>query len=155
MVATITFEPFPSAQLAAWLKTMLVRYIDERVLAGESVDEAQQNANASKERLYPNGSPAPGHQIGRLRSQGQAVGALWIGPTANDPDQWWVWEIVIDEEFRGRGFGRQAMLLAEEIARTNGASTIGLNVFGHNKTARSLYLSLGFVESSVQMRKAL
>jgi ribosomal protein S18 acetylase RimI-like enzyme len=62
---------------------------------------------------------------------------------------------MIDEEFRGLGHGRQAMLLAEELARSEGASTIGLNVFGHNQVARSLYSSLGFRETSVQMRKDL
>ncbi len=62
---------------------------------------------------------------------------------------------MIDEEFRGRGYGRQAMLLAEELARTNGASTMRLNVFGHNNVARRLYWSLGYQETSVHMRKAL
>jgi ribosomal protein S18 acetylase RimI-like enzyme len=47
------------------------------------------------------------------------------------------------------------MLLAEELARSHGATTIGLNVFGQNHIARGLYTSLGYREQAVQMRKPL
>ena len=63
--------------------------------------------------------------------------------------------MVIDEEFRGRGLGRKAMVLAEELARAHGAVTIGLNVVAHNRVARDLYTSLGYEDTSVQMRKTL
>lgn len=43
----------------------------------------------------------------------------------------------------------------EQLARAAGATTIGLNVFANNVVARSLYSSLNYQESSVQMRKAL
>jgi ribosomal protein S18 acetylase RimI-like enzyme len=152
---TITFVPFPPADLDAWLKNTLIRYIDERVAAGDSLAEAEANAHASVEHLFPHGSPAPGQLIGHLVSSRQTIGYLWIGVAGTDPGRWWVWDIMIDDEFRGRGHGREAMLLAEELARREGASTIGLNVFGHNQVARSLYSSLGFRETAVQMRKDL
>jgi hypothetical protein len=47
------------------------------------------------------------------------------------------------------------MKLAEQLALQNGASSIGLNVFAQNHVARNLYLSLGYEESSIAMRKAL
>lgn len=61
----------------------------------------------------------------------------------------------IEEQFRGRGLGRQAMLLAEDLARASAATSIGLNVFAHNVQARNLYSSLGYQEASIQMRKDL
>jgi ribosomal protein S18 acetylase RimI-like enzyme len=63
--------------------------------------------------------------------------------------------VKVEEEFRGQGYGRQAMLLAETLAREEGALTLGLNVFGHNQVARGLYSSLGYHETAVQMRKTL
>lgn len=66
-----------------------------------------------------------------------------------------MWDVVIDEDQRGRGLGRQAMLLAEELARQGGATTFGLNVFANNVVARNLYTSLEYEETSVQMRKPL
>jgi len=61
----------------------------------------------------------------------------------------------IPPEQRGHGFGRQAMLLAEKLAGEHGATTIGLNVFAENVAARSLYASLNYEETALQMRKPL
>lgn len=130
-------------------------YVKERMAAGDSQEEAEANASVSFERLLPGGCPAPGQLIGRVHSGGQPIGFLWIGPAGPDPQRWWVWDIIVDDDQRGRGYGHQAMLLAEHLARAAGATVIGLNVFAHNVVARSLYASLGYEESSVQMRKTL
>ncbi len=150
-----TFDPLADADLASWLAQTQQTYVTERVASGDTLAEATANANANMERLFPGGRPAPGQLVGRVVCDGGPVGELWVGPAGNDPQRWWVWNIEVDEGHRGKGYGRKAMLLAEQLARTNGATTLGLNVFGHNHVARSLYTSLGYAESSVQMRKAL
>ena len=155
MAEMITFEPFPPADLSEWIHNTTTRYIEERIAGGDSRVEAEASANASAERLFPKGSPAAGQLVGRLMSSKQAIGSLWIGWAGADPQRWWVWDVMIDEEFRGRGYGRQAMQLAETLARREGATTIGLNVAGRNHVARSLYSSLGYQETATQMRKAL
>jgi ribosomal protein S18 acetylase RimI-like enzyme len=87
---------------------------------------------------------------------GTGVGIVWIGPRMGaPPDRYWVFDVEILPEHRGRGLGRQAMLLAEEAARSLGATELGLNVFGQNAVARSLYESLGYQTTAVQMRKPL
>ena len=149
------FEEFAPAELASWLERNKSGYIAERVAAGDTLAEATTNADASMERTFPSGSPGPGQLAGSVSYEGLRVGELWIGPFANDPQRWWVWSVEIDEAQRGRGLGRKAMVLAENLARANGASSIGLNVFAQNRVARSLHQSLGYEESSVQMRKAL
>jgi GNAT superfamily N-acetyltransferase len=54
---------------------------------------------------------------------------LWIGPHATEQiSAWWVWDIAIDADQRGKGFGREAMLLAEDRVREHGGPTLGLNV---------------------------
>jgi len=68
---------------------------------------------------------------------------------------WWVWDVVIDPEHRGQGYGRAAMQLAETYAHARGARTLGLSVFGFNSAARGLYESLGYETTSVKMRKHL
>ncbi len=47
------------------------------------------------------------------------------------------------------------MLLAEAEARSHGMTSLGLNVHGQNKVARSLYDSLGYDVMSLQMKKPL
>ena len=51
--------------------------------------------------------------------------------------------------------GREAMLLAEGEARSHGMTSLGLNVHGQNKVARSLYDSLGYDVMAQQMKKPL
>jgi ribosomal protein S18 acetylase RimI-like enzyme len=152
-VDELRFDPFDPPDLAEWLVRTNSEYIQERVSAGDTPEEASANAEASLGRAFPSGSPAPGQFAGRLVWGGQRIGELWVGPLGSDPERWWVWDVRVDEPFRGRGLGRQAMLLAEELARTNGAVSIGLNVFADNTVARTLYASLGYRESSVHMRK--
>lgn len=154
-MSDVTFEEFDAAELATWLERTRGPYIDERVAAGDTVAEATANAEQSMERTFPGGKPARGQLSGWVSYEGARVGELWVGPYGDDPSRWWVWNIEIDEPHRGKGLGRKTMLLAEELARSHGATTIGLNVFAHNQVARGLYTSLGYDETSVQMRKAL
>jgi ribosomal protein S18 acetylase RimI-like enzyme len=81
---------------------------------------------------------------------------LWLGePTDGEAESLWVFDIEIDPEHRGRGLGRDTMLLAEEEARRLGRTRIKLNVFARNAVARALYLSLGFEAMAIQMSKAV
>ncbi len=151
----VRFEAFDPTALAEWLVGTRASYVAQRVEAGDSPDEAEVNATRSLDQFVPGGSPAPGQLIGQVRLGDETVGRLWLGPAGPDPERWWIWDIAIHEDLRGRGLGRQVMLLAEELARSNGATTIGLNVFGQNHIARGLYTSLGYREQAVQMRKSL
>ncbi|HUJ67148.1 MAG TPA: GNAT family N-acetyltransferase [Acidimicrobiales bacterium] len=154
-MSDVTFEAFGPAQLASWLERSRSDYISERMSAGDTLAEASANADASLDRTFPDGSPGPGQLVGWISHNGVHAGELWIGPFGDDPRRWWVWNVAIDEERRGLGLGRKAMVLAEELAAANGATSIGLNVFAHNGIARRLYQSLGYEETSIQMRKSL
>jgi ribosomal protein S18 acetylase RimI-like enzyme len=61
----------------------------------------------------------------------------------------------VDEKYRGRGYGKQAMLLIEEKARELGLKSIGLHVFGVNQAARNLYEAVGYEITSLNMKKVL
>jgi ribosomal protein S18 acetylase RimI-like enzyme len=150
-----TFEPLDASQLTAWLARSRAAYIGERVASGDTAEEATASADAALERSFPRGAPAPGQLVGRASVGGEPVGWLWVGPVGSDPTRWWVWDIEIDEQARGHGHGRKVMILAENLGRAHRATSIGLNVFAHNTVARELYASLGYAETSVQMRKTL
>ena len=66
-----------------------------------------------------------------------------------------IFDIRIDEKFRGKGYGKQAMSLIEEKARELGLKSIGLHVFAVNNVARNLYESVGYEVSSLNMTKKL
>lgn len=124
--------------------------------SGDSAEQAAAHAAESMDRYFPQGIPAVGHYVYSVYSGEEAIGFLWIGPHPNGlASGWWVWDIAIDEEQRGRGFGRETMELAERQVRDLGGEVLGLNVFGFNTAARGLYESLGYETVAVRMSKKL
>ena len=144
------------ADVAEYLTDARDSYCENLIAAGVPAAVSAKTADETFERCFPGGRPAAGQHVYRVERGGQKAGVLWIGPqSATEPQRWWVHDIVIDEAMRGQGLGRQAMLLAEEEARARDSIELGLNVFGHNKTAVALYLSLGYEMTSMRMRKPL
>ncbi|RPE76147.1 MULTISPECIES: GNAT family N-acetyltransferase [unclassified Frondihabitans] len=152
---TISLQPMPPQRLAPWLDHTAASYIESRMKAGDSRDQAVANSDASLACTFPLGKPAPDQHPFNVLADGEIVGILWIGVIDPASKGWWVWDIEIDEAHRGRGHGRAAMELAERAPKELGAATLGLNDFGYNTVARALYESLGYTTTSVQMKKPL
>lgn len=126
------------------------------VHGGQDHAAAQRKADADMAAVLPRGLETPGHTIFMVEADGTPVGRLWLAERELGGRRvLYVYDISIDDEQRGHGYGRRAMLLAEDEARVGGLMRIELNVFGGNDVARGLYRSLGYVETGVQMAKDL
>ncbi|WP_433663596.1 GNAT family N-acetyltransferase [Nocardia sp. CA-128927] len=149
--------PMDPRRLPTWLEHSRDEYAKDFVAVGQTLEDAYRHADESLASSFPSGTPRPRHTVfDVLDETGANVGYLWIGPdTSDNPDAWWIWDITIDEDKRGQGFGRKAMLLGEEYARSQGAQTLGLSVFGFNTGAQHLYKSLGYETTSIKMSKKL
>ena len=152
-----TLRPIDAARLPDWIDRSATEYARDLIAEGKKPEEAARYAAAGMAESFPNGRPSAGHAVfDVVDDAGAVVGYLWIGPdTSGDPGSWWIWDVLVEPEQRGRGLGRQAILLGEEYARAQGARTIGLNVFAFNTSARRLYESLGYEATSMRMRKRL
>ena len=64
-----------------------------------------------------------------------------------------LYDLWVDPDERGRGYGRAAMEALEAEARSRGLPVVEFNVWGGNAVARSLYRTLGYEERSVFMGK--
>ncbi|QIK62869.1 GNAT family N-acetyltransferase [Leucobacter viscericola] len=149
--------PLTSEEFPGWLTKSQTEYQSDLVATGLSPAESLARAAQSIQGAFPEGSPHPTKAVFHLiDNEGSVVGYLWVGrDQSDDPTSWWVWDIFVEPSYRGRGFGRVGMQLAEEYAVSHGATTLGLNVFGFNHAARGLYESLGYETTSVKMRKTL
>lgn len=115
--------------------------------------EAEEKATNDHAAVFPDGRPLDGHHLFAIEDEhGAAIGRLWYADRKTDV---FLYAIELDESARGRGYGREAMQALEALARERGTASIWLNVFGGNDVARSLYRSLGYVESAVHMSKRL
>jgi ribosomal protein S18 acetylase RimI-like enzyme len=64
-----------------------------------------------------------------------------------------IYDIIIFEEYRRRGYGEATMLAVEEKVREQGLNSIALHVFGHNHAAKTLYEKIGYEITDINMMK--
>jgi mycothiol synthase len=55
-----------------------------------------------------------------------------------------IYMLGVDPDYRGRGFGRQLLLVGLSYLRSKGLRVVQLTVDRENKAARALYKSVGF-----------
>ena len=156
-MSEVTLRPMTAAEYAVWRPDAIASYARDMAEAiGDPPDVTLQRANAQFPTLLPDGLDTGGTWLMTiLDGAGHTVGAIWIGPHPNNPAWAFVWDIKIAEQHCGRGFGRAAMIAAEQLAASNGRAEIGLNVFGFNEGAQQLYSSLGYRVVSTSMTKSL
>jgi ribosomal protein S18 acetylase RimI-like enzyme len=126
--------------------------------AGLSQQEAEEKATHDHAALFPGRKPqADQHMFVVEDDAGEPVGHLfWAKRSApGSGPRAFLYQIQIDEPFRGQGYGREAMELLEAEVRGAGLPGVDLNVWGRNDVARSLYRKLGFEERAVFMTKEL
>jgi GNAT superfamily N-acetyltransferase len=144
------------SEISAFADREQEHYIAERVASGEAPEHARAQAEQQWEQYFPAGRAREGHRHYRVLDGDDAVGQLWLGPPPDGkPGAEWIYYVEVDEAMRGRGYGRSAMLLAEQDARDHGAVEMGLNVFGPNAVARRLYESVGYEATAINMVKQL
>jgi ribosomal protein S18 acetylase RimI-like enzyme len=151
----LRLRPATQAEFDYWLPQAEAGYAEQIIASGAmSPEAAREKARRDTERVFSAGLGTPGQLVFRVIAQDLPVAWLWLAvPGPDDPTMAWVYNVVVDEAYRGRGYGRQTMLLAEQEARAQGMTSIGLNVHGKNIVARSLYDSLGYEVTAQQMKK--
>jgi len=66
-----------------------------------------------------------------------------------------IFDFVIEEAFRGRGYGKQVLTVMDEKLKSMDTESVALHVFGDNVTAQELYKKTGFEITGIHMRKKL
>ena len=139
-------------EFVAWLPLLRDDYAEDLVRDyGMSADKARAQAVAEID-----GHRSAEHSVFVIEVEREPVGHLWLVEhrDAYEPTLV-VYDIDVDESYRGRGYGKAAMVFAEEEARRRGLTRIALHVGARNDGARNLYRSLGFEENEVAMSKPI
>lgn len=145
-------------EFAAWLPQMSDSYAQAMVDDGGMTPEAaREKSVADIGHLFPDARPSADQFVFVLEADGERVGELWLAEREDMSRRpcFFVYDVHVDEAHQGRGYGRAAMLLAEDEARRRSLGRVALNVFGRNEVARRLYRSLGYEENAVAMSKTL
>ncbi|WP_406181468.1 GNAT family N-acetyltransferase [Streptomyces sp. NBC_01006] len=145
-------RPMTQAEYEVWLVAAIEGYAADWTTRGMPQEAARAKAVADHERALPHGLATEGTTLAVLEADGVRVGHVWAAPNGEGA---YVFDVAVAEEHRGRGHGRDLMLLAERAALAGGHRVLGLNVFAGNTPALRLYESLGYRTTNVNYAKDL
>jgi ribosomal protein S18 acetylase RimI-like enzyme len=150
----ISLRPMPEGAYPAFRTAANAEYVQALVKSGLPYEEARDRCRKQVAELLPQGMKTPDHHFREVMKDGLRVGAIWFSVTPR-LRRAFLFDIVIDPEWRGQGIGREVMGLLEDEARELGAADLGLNVFKANEVAWRLYESLGYQVDSARMVKRI
>lgn len=121
---------------------------------------ARERTRHGTARFLPDGLDTARHHLVVAENEaGEVVGNAWVGP---DPRQAagigsaaWLYDINVFPEYRRHGYGSAILTAAEALIRSDGCTSLGLNVAGDNDAAIALYQSSGYTVTTMSMRKGV
>ena len=141
------FEPY--------LERGIREYADDHVRNGNwTVEESLERSRREFEHLLPDGVNSRDQFLYSIvYEKGEnKIGWLWV--QVKDQKAF-IYDFVIDEGFRGQGFGKQALVALDEKIKSMDVQSVGLHVFGDNITAQELYKKMGYQITGIHMKKIL
>ena len=151
--------PMTEAEFTAYLAGAIKNYADEKVKAGNwPAEGALGSSKRDYLNLLPEGVASKDQHLFSLKDtdMGKTVGMIWfaVQEQAGQPTAF-IYDFSVDEAFRGRGYGKAALVGLEQKVSVLGVTSISLHVFGHNRAAWALYEKLGYKVTNVNMTKRL
>jgi RimJ/RimL family protein N-acetyltransferase len=155
----IRLQPMKETEYQEYLAVAIADYAQEHVKAGRwNAENALQSATQEYQQLLPDGLHTKNQYLFTIVDEQTEtkVGMLWFAATerANEPAAF-VFDVIVYEPYRRRGYGEQAFHALETKVREMGLKKISLHVFGHNYAARAMYEKLGYIATNVTMSKSL
>lgn len=157
MTTTIALRPLEGELYQKWLAEAVAGYADDNVKAGRWTEaEALRTSMEEFQKLLPDGPATPKQHLYSIVEVdgGTPVGVIWFAEEEGRGSAF-IYDLMIFEPYRRRGYAGQAMRAIEPLVRALGLDHVGLHVFAVNAPARALYQKLGYFETNVIMRKDL
>ncbi|WP_409252775.1 GNAT family N-acetyltransferase [Bacillus sp. SCS-153A] len=84
------------------------------------------------------------------------AGFLMFNSEKEELDGYWIYRIMVDKRFQGKGIGKEATkMMIEEMAKLPHAEKVVVGYHPDNKGAHHLYASLGFVDNGDQFGREM
>lgn len=123
---------------------------------GHSMELAIELAEKDLHRCFPNGLDSKEHSLlcidAEIHGQSCLVGYLWHSVNAEDKSTF-IYDFYVSAEYKGLGYGTEAISVLEEQLQECGIEQIKLRVAYHNERALKLYQAVGFVITGFNMSK--
>lgn len=152
----IKLIPMQPEDFTAYLEPAIAEYAQEHVKNGNWLpEEALEKSRQQITGLLPDGLNSKGEHLYTIFDDNaqRKLGMLWVEVADAPRRRAFIYDFIIKEEFRGQGFGKQALAALDETLISMGVESVGLHVFAHNINALELYKKAGFEITNLHMRK--
>jgi ribosomal protein S18 acetylase RimI-like enzyme len=148
----IKLEPILQKDFERFLEHAVQDYADDHVRNGNwAADEALEKSRKEFEHYLPNGIHTPNQYIWSIEDESDhKIGVLWVQVKEAKA---FIFDFIIDGEYRGKGYGKQALTAMDEKLKSLGVESVALHVFGDNVSAQELYKKMGFQVTDIHMKK--
>ena len=150
----VKLEPIEQGDFERFLEREIRNYAEDHVRNGNwSAEGARERSRAEFEHYLPDGIHSKDQYLfSILDDKDDKIGVLWVQVKEQKA---FIFDFVIDEAFRGKGYGKQALAAMDEKLKSMDVESVGLHVFGDNVAAQELYKKAGFQITDIQMKKIL
>lgn len=153
----VRLEKMAAEDFDTYIEKLTANYAKDNVRSGRwTREEALEKSVSQINSLLPEGIETQNHVFFSIVDEGtgDAVGYIWLHVAPGEgPKKAFIYDLIIFEKFRKRGYGRAALVALEEYAKEKGIASISLHVFAHNAAALSLYRKMGYEVTSMNMKK--
>lgn len=155
----ITLTMIEQADFERFLESEIREYAQDKVKSGNWLaEEALEKSRAEFQGLLPDGMRTQDQFIFTIFDEqtGQKLGVLWVQVKLGEAHRRaFICDFVIEPQFRGQGFGKQALQALDKKLEEMGVESISLHVFAHNTNAIGLYEKMGYAVTNLYMGKKL
>lgn len=142
-----------------FLEKAIHDYAQEKIISGNwMADEALEKSRAEFMSLLPDGLQTKDQFVYSVLDEDTnlSIGVLWVQVKMGEfHRKAFICDFVIQPEFRGNGFGKQALQALDKKLKEMGVASVSLHVFAHNTNAIALYEKAGYKATNLYMGKEL
>ena len=149
----VKLEPIQQKDFEIFLERGIREYAEDHVRNGNwTAEEALERSKKEFEQLLPDGVNSKDQFLFSITDEtnGNKIGVLWVQIKNQKA---FIYDFIIDESFRGKGYGKQALAALDEKLISMNVDSVGLHVFGHNIVAQELYKKSGYEITNINMQK--
>jgi ribosomal protein S18 acetylase RimI-like enzyme len=148
----VKLEPLQQDDFDHFLEREIHSYAEDHVRNGNwPAHGALERSRKEFEHYLPDGIHSPNQYLWSiLNEENRKIGILWVQVKEGKA---FIFDFVIDETYRGKGYGKQSLQAMDERLKSMGAQSVALHVFGDNIPAQELYKKAGFEITGIHMKK--
>ncbi len=143
------FKTMNSHEYEKYIKESLQEFKRQLLITGDRTEqEVEENTRKQIEDILPDGIKTKGHYFFNVMDgkTNEKIGNLWLAVKNGDDGlpTVFIYDIIVNADYRGKGYGEKTLLEVEEFAREYKAKKVFLHVFAHNLIAFELYKKIGY-----------